>query len=290
MRSLSAVAPARRRLRADLSMKSPATIKAMPSTWIVRRMCPPSRSARWPAGAGSSPARWWHSRGGRHLSATVQRRARSVHASTRRASRAGTTLPPATPDRLWRWTCTTQDGVGFYHYQATQRAGRRWSTAERLPAAGHRPGQPDGGDRRPGHRGADRGRAGRRGRYLRDGAERVARAGRQVLPAPTRLPGRPGRPPRDRGPGRRSCTPPGPAGGCAAGSGWLHRACRPSARRAASSPPATLRRIRGPHDHAHDPHPGQLPRDSQPTGGRTPARRTAGRPCGPGPGSATRSS
>ncbi|HEY6590874.1 MAG TPA: GMC family oxidoreductase N-terminal domain-containing protein [Actinomycetota bacterium] len=54
-----------------------------------------------------------------------------------------------------------QDGVGFY--QATQRAGRRWSTAERLPAAGHRPGQPDGGDRRPGHRGADRGRAGRRG-------------------------------------------------------------------------------------------------------------------------------
>jgi hypothetical protein len=142
-------------------------------------------------------------------------------------------------DRLWRWTCTTQDGVGFY--QATQRAGRRWSTAERQPAAGHRPGQPDGGDRRPGHRGADRGRAGRRG----------------PLPAGRR---------RARGPRR------------------------PSARRAASSPPATLRRIRGPHDHTHDPHPGQLPRNSQPTGGRRPASRTAGRPCGPGPGSATRSS
>lgn len=78
-------------------------------------------------------------------------------------------------------------------------------------------------------------------RYLRDGAERVARAGRQHGVPPVILP-------------------------------------RP------------LRRIRGPHDHAHDPHPGQLPRNSQPTGGRRPARRTAGRPCGPGPGSATRSS
>src|SRR6185503_20073264 len=43
VRSLSDVLAVRRsRLRIELSTRSPAAIKATPSTWMTRRMCPPS--------------------------------------------------------------------------------------------------------------------------------------------------------------------------------------------------------------------------------------------------------
>jgi hypothetical protein len=89
--------------------RSPAAINAMPRTWMARRTVssltgprssrhsrddrrrrPDSRSG-WPAGAGSPPARWWHSRAGRP--------ARRRHRQLLRAGAAGS--PPgrhAAPD------------------------------------------------------------------------------------------------------------------------------------------------------------------------------------------------
>ena len=250
MRSLSAVAPARRRLRADLSMKSPATIKAMPSTWIVRRMCPPSRSARWPAGAGSSPARWWHSRGGRRLGATVQRRASrrstsSPAGSAHRSCATRATWPRPTPRCGGSSASTPPPATPIVSGGGRVRP-RTASASTRPPSGRAAAGRPPNANLRPAIDRAnltvetdalatgalieDERAVGVR--YLRDGAERVARAGRQHGVPPVVL--------------------PRPSGASAARTTILMTHTLDSYRETASP--------------------------------------TAGRPCGPGPGSATRSS